>query len=134
MKKLQTKRPNINNHIAIYFPKNIDNSILEDIAIKEIIDLAGDHSFAMNFSYAIYADHNMIQENLFIPIYNPYYLNTDPSMVILRDDQAYDILELYPYHKYYLYSHENIQSIFDDLKNKFPNHHIELITSIKDII
>lgn len=135
MKTLQTKRPNIKNHIAIYYANPLDLKITEDNVIKEIIELCGTFDFAMNFTYAIYTDHSMINENIFIPIFHTFYLNSEPKIVILRDKLPIDILELYPYHNFYIYNDSiTTEKDFNLLKDKFPELKIKLISSLRDLI
>lgn len=138
MEKLTTKRPNIKDHIAIYCGASIEPTTLEHVCIKELLELAGSFDFAMRFTYAIYANHSMVKDNMMIPIFHSYYLNSDPKMVILIDHNPIDILELYPYHNFYVY--EDPERYYEDterynlLKTQFPNHSIKLIHSIKEII
>lgn len=134
MKQLSTKRPNIKNHIAIVYTEAIDSKILEDVCVREILELCGVYDFAMNFTYAIYTDNNLISDNMFIPIFHTYYLNSDPKMVVLRDAKAVDILELYPYHEYYILRNDNAERDLSFLKEQFPKHKIKIIEAIKDLI
>lgn len=136
MSTLQTKRPNIKNHIGIYYPNSIDSSTVQDICIKEVLELCGSFDFAMNFTYAIYADNSLISENIFFPIFHTFYLNSDPKMIILRDKMPIDILELYPYHNFYIYNDGKVtnEDDFNILKDKFPTHKLKLISSLKDLI
>jgi hypothetical protein len=136
MPVLQTKRPNIKNHIGIYYPSSIDSTTIQDICIKEILELCGTFDFSMNFTYAIYADNSLIADNIFIPIFHTFYLNSDPKIIVLRDKMPIDILELYPYHDFCIYNDEKIttKEDFDLLKNKFPKHKLRLISSLKDLI
>jgi hypothetical protein len=134
MKQLSTKRPNIKNHIAIVYSGTIDSKTLEDVCIREILELCGVYDFAMNFTYAIYADHNLIADNMFMPIFHTYYLNSDPKIVVLRDTKAVDLLELYPYHEYYIYKNDDAEKDLSVLKEQFPNHKIKIIDTIKDLI
>lgn len=136
MSKLIIKRPNIKNHIGIYYGGMIDSTILEDKPIQELLSLSGDFDFAMNYTYAIYSDSNQIQESMMLPIFHSYYLNSDPKMIILRNlYHAIDIIELYSYHRFYIYTDQN--NAIDTHKqftDRFPKVSIELINSIKDII
>jgi hypothetical protein len=134
MKSLSTKRPNIKNHIAILYSGTIDSTTLADVCVQELLGLCGSYDFAMNFTYAIYADNNIIADNIFIPIFHTYYLNSDPKMVILRDTKAIDILELYPYHEYYIYNNPEAEQELSILQKQFPNHKIRIIESIKDLL
>jgi len=137
MGKLKTKRPNIKTHIAIYYGDTLDSGIANDPCIKELLELCGSFDFAMNFTYAIYADHHMISNNMMIPIFHSYYLNSDPKVVILRDPAAIDVFELYPYHTYYLYvdkTNEKEAEKYEKLKNKLDQYQIKLIDSIREII
>lgn len=131
MEKLMVKRPNLKTHIALYYSNYIDSSILNSDCIKELLMFSGSFDFAMNFTYAIYADHSMVKDNMMIPIFHSYYLNSDPKMVVLMDNNALDILELYPYHNFYIYQNAETYQLF---KTKFPNHRIQLINSIKELI
>jgi hypothetical protein len=70
MKHLNTKRPNTKNHIAILYTGSVDSKTLEDICVREILELCGTYEFAMNFTYAIYADNNLIADNMMIPIFH----------------------------------------------------------------
>lgn len=136
MRTLQTKRPNIKNHIAIYYSTTIDSSIIEDLCIKELLELCGSLDFSMKFTYAIYADNSLISENIFIPIFHTYYLNSEPKIVVIRDSLqlSLDILELYPYHDFCLYKDENSESNFKFLQDRFPNHKLRLISSLKELL
>jgi hypothetical protein len=136
MTTIQTKRPNTRNHIAIYYPVDVDSKTIEDIAIKEILELCGTLEFSMNFTYAIYTDNSLISENIFVPIFHTYYLNSEPKIVVIRDSLrlALDILELYPYHDFCLYKDENSESNFKFLQDRFPNHKLRLISSLKELL
>lgn len=136
MPTLSVKRPNLKNHIAIYYGDFIASEDLKkDSCITEIIGLCGSFDFAMNFTYAIYADSHGIQDNMIMPIFHTYYLNSDPKIVILRNTNSTDILSIYPHHKYYLYNdNTNTDDIYKKIKEQFPSYDLTIINSIKDII
>lgn len=133
---LQTKRPNIKNHIAIYYDTHINEKILkEDVCVNELMLLNNDYKFAINFTYAIYTDMHSMKDNMFIPIFHSFYLNSDPKIVILRGSNVDDILELYPYHQFVIYkTNDTDTGRYTELSDRFPDHDIKLINSLKDLI
>lgn len=132
--QLTTKRPAIKNHIGMCYGNTIDNKALKDKYIQELIDLGGEYDFAMNYTYAIYADTNTVISNIFLPIFHTIYLNSSPKLIIIRNKDYADIMELYPYHSFYVCSDQYTESDYAQLKDQFTNSNLNFISSIKDII
>lgn len=132
---MQTQRLNLNNNIAILY-KSITSEILsKDPCIKEIAELINQPKFYINFNYALYSDHAMVEENIFIPIFHTYSLSSGPKIVIIRSESMRSIIPVYPYHKYLVYGNtEEDKKLYDKLKSEFDEYNIEHITSLKELI
>jgi len=97
--------------------------------LKEIVSLSLDNDFANKFTHAIYCDEMQIRENIFMPRFHTYYLNSDAKHVIILDEQMIDLPETYTHHKYYVYANDEL---FKKLSKSCKN--IKNIQSIKEII
>jgi len=130
---MRVQRPHDKKHIALAF-SSFTNDQYKDIAYKELIDNISDNSFNLQYTYGIYTDHFMVKENIFLPIFHIYYLNSSKKSVILRQEECYDLPIIYPHHDYYIYNESNNhEQICDNLKQISGISNIYIINSIKDI-
>lgn len=131
---MQLHRPNLKQHIALAY-SSFTNDTYQDTAYQEILEKIDDNNFNMTYTYAIYTDHFMVKENIFLPIFHTYYLNSSPKLVILRNKECYDLPIVYPYHKYYIYdSYDTSQDDCEKIKQLAKTDHVYVINSLKDII
>jgi len=129
----QFQRPNNRNHIALAYD-TFEPLCLEHEAIKEILSLIKDDNFNMNFTYAIYTDQSFVKENLFLPIFHTYYLNSDKKSVLLLSPETYDMPSIYPHHSYFIYGDkEKTQKDFNELQNAYPKIELKQISSLKEL-
>jgi len=135
MSKPQLIRPNIKtNNIALLYSE-FNKTNYEDSAFKEIIDLLNDKIISLDFNYAIYCDTHFVKEHIFLPIFHTYYLNCDKKHVVILSPEMYEIIELYPFHSYYLYGDkEKTKEDYETLKETYKNVSIKQITNIKEIL
>jgi hypothetical protein len=130
---MQFQRPNPKKHIALAFSVFTSENY-KDVAYQEILNEINNNNFNMSYTYAIYSDQCMVKENIFLPIFHSYYLNSDPKLVILRSKECYDLPIVYNYHEYFIYNESPESSIIvDQMKSTIPNVKISLINSLKDI-
>jgi hypothetical protein len=120
--------PYISNHLAVAYSVFSTSSYSEP-CFKELSQLVLDDKFNKTFTYAIYCDDFIVKENIFVPRFHTYYLNSETKDVIIMDEHLIDLPEIYNHHKYYIYNNE-------ELLNKFVEKHINVqhVNSIKDII
>lgn len=129
----QLQRPNNRKHIALVY-NSFNNDTIKDEALQEILSMIGDNSFNLNCTYGIYTDQSFVKENLFIPIFHTYYLNSDLKYVILRSKDEYDIPYVYKHHEYYLYGpKDKTEEDLKELQSRHPGVSFKQIESIKEI-
>ncbi len=129
----QLQRPNDRKHIAVVY-SSFNNDSIQDDAMKELLSLSTDNSFNLSFTYAVYTDQSFIKENLFIPIFHTYYLNSDSKYVILRSKDEYDLPYVYKHHKYCLYGPKDATiSDYEELQKKYSGVSFQQIESIKEL-
>lgn len=128
---LSTQRPNPNNHIGLLYETITSETLNKDPCIDEISELTKEPKFYLSFSYALYADHSMVQENIFWPIFHTYSLCSNNKIVIIRSESMTNMLPIYPYHHYVIYKD---QELFDKLKAEFPQYKISHTTCLKEFI
>ena len=86
------------------------------------------------FNYAIYSDSSSVKENILIPMFHTYYLGSDVKEVIILQEQMYSIIEVYQYHKYYLYGKKTeLEDSINKIKDVLPSASVTVIESIKEI-
>ena len=130
---MQLQRPNNKDHIALVY-QIFTQQDYNDEAYKEIIKHLNNNAFNLKYTYAIYTDQCMVKENIFLPIFHTYYLNSAPKKVILRQDGCFDLPLVYPYHEYYIYrSLSDVENVVQQLEKASPKTKITIIDSLKDI-
>ena len=115
-------RPNMRLHIGLV-TETFNKNSLEHTAIKQLIEKTGNYEFMMNYTYAVYADYNLLQQHIMLPVFHTYHLNSDTKKLIFLDDRMLHLANIYPYHKFY---------VFEKYEN-MPNN-ISVINSIEEII
>ena len=106
-----------------------DHTKYETDCFKELLNtMLEDDKFKLRFSYAIYSDQFHIPNNIFVPRFHIYFLNSDTKHVILLDEGMLDLPNVYNHHKYYIY---NDKELFSKFEEKYDN--VQHITSITDI-
>lgn len=121
--------PIISNDIAIAC-SHLNQKMYENPCFQELLNLIKDEEFNRNYNYAIYTDEMSVKENLFIPRFHTYYLQSKTKDVILLDKESLTIAEVYGHHRFYIY---NNKQLLDTFKRYYENINITHIQSIKDI-
>lgn len=130
----QFQRPNNRNHIALAYGI-FNNDSINNEPLQEILSLLKNNAFNLSFTYGIYTDQNFVKENLFMPIFHTYYLNSDSKYVVLTSELTYDLPYVYTHHKYLLYGDKTkTLKDFEQLKTLYStNIEIQQIESFKEI-
>ncbi len=115
-------RENKKLHIG-FLVETLDKKCLELEAVKQILEKTEDYDFMLNFTYSFYTDYNMMTEQLPLPVFHTYYLNTDKKSVVLMDNKLLNICDIYDYHDYYSFEK------YDEMPSS-----VKLIKSLQEII
>jgi len=115
-------RENKRLHIG-FLVETLDKQCLELKAVQQILEKIEDHKFMLNFTYAFYTDYNLMPEQILLPVFHTYYLNTDKKNIVLLDDKLLNVCNIYDYHSYYSF----------DKNDEMPDN-VKLIESLQEII
>ena len=130
---LNVSRPNKKRHLALLY-SSFGLEQLEDPCFKELMVESNTDEFNSLFNYAIYSDTSSVKENILIPMFHTYYLGSDVKEVIILEEQMYSIIEVYKYHKYYLYGKKTeLEDSINKIKDVLPSASVTVIESIKEI-
>ena len=131
----QTVRPSLNNNIALIYETLTSSEITSDQCIKDIQNLIEEPKFYCNFNYALYADNIIVQDNLFMPMFNTFSLCSHSKIAIIRSAKMINIISVYPQHRYVLYTNQPEDKLLaEDIKKAYPEKEFLNISEIKELI
>lgn len=119
----------IDNHLAIACSA-FSAKTYESECIKELIELSITDEFKRKYNYAIYTDDFQVPDNIFVPTFHLYYLNSDKKDVVLLDEKLIDIPGIYSHHNFYTYKDDELLKQFQE---KYSNITFTNIQSIKEL-
>ena len=98
---------------------------------QQLLVMASDGDFGKRVNYSIYTDTLQVAQNMFLPSFHTYYLNSETKDVILMDEYLLELPEIYDHHRYYVFSDnkEAVKKFTDKYGDK-----IKVISSLQEVI
>lgn len=128
--KTTVQIPLVANDIALVCHM-LNQEVYESPCVQEVVSLIYDEDFNREYNYAIYTDEMPFKENIFMPRFHTYYLQSKTKDVILLDEQSLPVVEVYSHHRFYIYNNKNLLEKYNEQYENKDN--IKHIKSIKDI-
>lgn len=129
----QTQRPANRKDLAICYKSFTDTEIHNDPLIKELHTVCTESKFYTRWTYAVYADANLVSENMFTPCFHTSALNSSKKFVILRGP-LYELINIYSWHEYIIYGdNEEDLAMLKQIKEAFPDVSVKHIETLKDL-
>lgn len=112
--------------ISIYYSQ-ISENIFKDTIFIDLMNNIIQEKYLYSYRFAIYTDLNLLQTNIFIPVFHTIYLGSSKHNVIISNDNDLWLLNTFTNNNYYILHNKNDEFNYDP-------YNITKIQNIKELI
>ena len=108
------------------FTEETDNKIFSNKAFIEINEILSQKENLINYTYNIFTDANLLNQNIYLPVLNTLYIGSKFNNIIISNDNDLWLTNHFSNNKYYCMA--------SDFTEKMANAGVTKISSVKEIV
>lgn len=119
-------KPTVKN-ISLFYTV-VDETLFKDQQFIELMNILIQKQNTDKYSYAIYADSNMLKTNLFVPTFHTIYLACRHNNVILGGDDDLWVSKIFTNNSYFMLKENS------NKETNYNEYNVKIISGVKELI